>query len=763
MAFDLFAIFHANLGFSSIPTQDYGIVLDRCFWPLVSSLRTERHLRLGLEFPGSTLEWIADNDQSFIDELRQLIDSGKAELVGSGLAQAILPIIPASVGAMNLELGNQAYERILGLRPTVAYSNEQTTSEGAARLYEGAGYEALVIDWENASQSANLPADSRWSMPRIAGSDLRILWSSTVMFQRVQRVAYGQMSPGDFLDSIRRLESAVTRPLCIYSNDWEVFDYHPGRSPGHPLLPTDGAVQVPRLLDLLSVLSDSGMGTFRLPSDVLARHSSTVGARIAGSAEPLTTKKQPKYNPARWALCGSTTSLVNTACAQLERRFAQARNVADAPDHPNLDALEGSLVLLHSSDLRTNLTQCKNDEMVRSIGSLASSLESIRRRQCDRIGPVEIAITNSAGGAWRGWPIHIDLHFKPGQFSNGVRLEAVGRGPFYQQIERAERYPDRSLRFARIAVAGIELAKMETVEFKAVDARAKSRELATSERAEVATPTVVARFNKSRGGSLSLARFPGIDAPAIGHVEYGQLSPTRLTPDWYTGNSVVIDESGRQITDLSATEVWAPRDANLWPIRVPIACRVRADGIEFVKTAWVSQMEPRIDLDIEMTMGNSEPRSLHAGIVSVIPDPGLAGHLRLATVNGGFEPDVYSLSETTVMQSANVSPRVSVSSCLGSTEGWAAILGPNGGLAVHIDKASLSGYPLLEYEPTPDGPFVRLVPSFAETADTGSPRFRGRLQIKVAYEGFAELDGRTTDDWRTRRTGVMVTGSLARN
>ncbi len=36
--FDLFAVLHGNLGFSSIPVEDYPVVLDRCFWPVVEEL-----------------------------------------------------------------------------------------------------------------------------------------------------------------------------------------------------------------------------------------------------------------------------------------------------------------------------------------------------------------------------------------------------------------------------------------------------------------------------------------------------------------------------------------------------------------------------------------------------------------------------------------------------------------------------------------------------------------------------------------------------
>jgi hypothetical protein len=193
---------------------------------------------------------------------------------------------------------------------------------------------------------------------------------------------------------------------------------------------------------------------------------------------------------------------------------------------------------------------------------------------------------------------------------------------------------------------------------------------------------------------------------------------------------------------------------------VPVVSEVHADGMSVVRTTWVSRLEPRVDLDIALTLPNIAPRSLHAGILTLDPRSLVPDDVRFATVNGGTHPGEHVLGAEAVRQTASPSHRVSVSSCLGSTEGWAAVLGPQGGVALHVDRTLTAGNPLLEYEGTPEGPFVRLVPSFAETADTGSPRFRGRLRIGVAYEAFDALTPQLVDDWSVRRIGLRVAGTL---
>ncbi len=759
MTLDVYVILHANLGFSSIPVQDYPLVLDRCFWPVMAELEAADHLRLGLEFPASSLKWIADHDPSFITALSSLIDSGKAELVGSGLTQAITPLIPSFVGSKNLELGNELYQRIIGIRPRVAYSNEQTMSQGAARLYSAAGFDGLVVDWENASQSANLSPELRWSVPHLADSDLGFLWSSTVMFQRTQRVAYGQLDEQEYLDGIAKLQQPETVPLCIYSNDWEVFDYHPGKPPLPELLPSTPAQQLPRLLTLFREVSSSNLGRFILPSEVLDKYSTDREVHVGGASAPLVTKKQPKYNPARWALCGSTTSTVNTACAELGQRVERLHAMASANDSEALQQIDQRLVLLHASDLRTQVTHDKGQATIRSIGQLDALVLDLEHQQTGRTELAAVTITNTSGGLWKGWPISIDIALAPAEFPESVRLDLAGHAPLPQQIESEQRYPDGSLRYARIVVAGLALQEREAGCLSLQPTARPNRSMINVVDPTIRTPHVTLTVTNGRGATIARLEFPATGAPRTGQIPYGQLSPIHLTPDWYTGNVVIVDGDGNQTTDLSPVDVFVAQDPDAWPVRQPVMSQTQTGGVVFTRTTWVSCIEPRVDLDIVLDVPRMTPRSLHAGILSFDPSDLQNLPLSFATVNGGDTPDVYEFGSESIMQSASSSRAVSVSSCLGTTEGWAAILGPIGGVALHIDQRKLAGYALLEYEQTPEGPFIRLVPSFAETADTGSSQFRGRLNLGVSYEGFDKLDRQLSDDWHYRRIGVRVTGS----
>ena len=147
----LFSVFHLNLAFSSIEEEERPHVIERCYWPLLDLAAA--HGPIGIEATGYTLEEIERHDPKWIGRLHELIQAGRAELVGSGYAQIIGPLLPARAVAANLRIGNAVYERLLGVAPKIALVNEQAYSGGLAGHYLDAGYSALLMDWDNPSSA----------------------------------------------------------------------------------------------------------------------------------------------------------------------------------------------------------------------------------------------------------------------------------------------------------------------------------------------------------------------------------------------------------------------------------------------------------------------------------------------------------------------------------------------------------------------------------------------------------------------------------
>lgn len=227
----LFALFHLNLAFSSIEEEQRSDVIRRCYRPLLELAKS--HGPIGIEATGFTLEEIDARDPTWCKEAKRLISEGRVELIGSGYAQIIGPLVPALVTEANLRLGNEIYERLLGQRPKLALINEQAYSSGLVGLYLDAGYRAILMDWDNpAAHHPEWPAETRYRAQRAVGADgreIELLWTNTVAFQKMQRLAHGDIALSDYVRYVAGQRSAEPRTLCLYASDAEIFDFRPGR------------------------------------------------------------------------------------------------------------------------------------------------------------------------------------------------------------------------------------------------------------------------------------------------------------------------------------------------------------------------------------------------------------------------------------------------------------------------------------------------------------------------------------------------------
>jgi len=347
--FQLFALFHLNLAFSSIEEEQRGEVIARCYWPLLRL--AEKFGPIGIEATGYTLEEIARRDPEWIGRARALIASGRIELIGSGYSQMIGPLVPARVTEANLRIGNDVYGRLLGTKPRVALVNEQAYSAGLVGLYLDAGYGALAMDWDNPGTAhPEWPAETRYLPQRALGADGRsigLLWTNTVAFQKMQRFVHRDIGIDAYLDYVRGQQAAARRALCAYASDAEIFDFRPGRYKTEEKL--TGESEWSRMEEAFARLGDE----FALiaPSEVLSlRDAADAGQilRLETAASPIPVKKQRKYNLARWAVTGRDDLGVNTACERIYRGMETAKAGDDAWKE---------LCWLWASDFRTHITE----------------------------------------------------------------------------------------------------------------------------------------------------------------------------------------------------------------------------------------------------------------------------------------------------------------------------------------------------------------------------------------------------------------------
>lgn len=353
MSLSLFTVFHLNLAYSSIDEARRPEVVRNCYWPLLRLAR--RHgLPFGIEASAYTLESVAGIDRSWVDELRALTTEGPCEFIGSGYAQIIGPLVPAEVNAHNLRLGNEAYQELLGFRPTIALVNEQAYSAGLLQHYKDAGYKAIVMEWDNPARW-HPDWNPEWRyLPQVAcgqnGEELPIIWNKSIAFQQFQRYAHSEMDLPEYLDYLAKHVGQEDRAFPLYGNDVEVFDFRPGRYRTEPSLKAESEWQ--RIDALLQHLLVDKRYRLIQPSQVLALMGSPNAAQrlhLETPQDPVPVKKQEKYNLNRWAVTGRNDLAINTACRRIYEVLRKNPRTEDS--------CWRELCYLWSSDFRTHITE----------------------------------------------------------------------------------------------------------------------------------------------------------------------------------------------------------------------------------------------------------------------------------------------------------------------------------------------------------------------------------------------------------------------
>ena len=348
----LYSLFHLNLMFSSISVQDRKQVIDKCYWPLLELVKSGTPV--AIEAPALTLEMINSLSPAWITTLKEYLKEGLVEFVGSGYSQVIGPLVPAKLNEKNQKLGLESYKKLLEYTPTISLVNEMAFSSGVVDHYVGAGYKAIIMEWNN-PKTLHPEWNNFWRFyPQQVSTNnghlMPIIWADSIAFQKFQRYAHDNLELEEYLNFIKANASITNRYFPLYSNDVEIFDFRPGRFQTEASLPDSSEWM--RISQLYKSIQEESWCKLVLPSEVLTGLSEDHGGhelKLESPRAPIPVKKQEKYNINRWALSGRNDLLINSMCYQIyDNLLAEGSSVEN-------DWKE--LCYLWSSDFRTHINE----------------------------------------------------------------------------------------------------------------------------------------------------------------------------------------------------------------------------------------------------------------------------------------------------------------------------------------------------------------------------------------------------------------------
>ena len=753
----LFTAFHGNLDFSALPDADRPIVIARCYWPLLR-LPEEFGIPLGFELSARTLRILQEEDPEWVKRFRGLAERGLVEPIASGWAQIVAPLAPTEINRENLRMGNTLYREILGFVPETFLVHEQTYSDGLCELYLEAGARRIIMEWNNPAAHQPALRPLRCQPARLGTCDEPgpfLLWNDSVVFQKMQRIAHGEI-PGSELDRLlERLAVGGAEALCIYGGDVEIFDYRPSRA-----VPRseegDSESEVDRLIGTLVALSADSRFEFALPREIVGDGDVVPHVELGSAAEPIPCKKQPRYNPTRWAVSGRDGFGMNTRCHSLLRLDrAACRLGSTRGEGPR----SSELVDLWRSDFRTRATEEKVVEFESEVGLAKQRSQALLDRATPGLQDGEdLLILNPGVSDWSRMPVEIPLRLPAGRFLDLAlqtrRGESVAREDY--QIEISGRHRDGSIREAVLVlepriVSGGDLA----LSFSPVDPAV----IESSEEEQIGracTEEVDVDFLRHRGAAIENARFSSVSGrPMFGTIPHGSFDEIAFTPDFYSGHVVAVAENGSKETDLGSVRLRSCGAASGF-VRATFEAVWNSRHGTWRKIYRLYRHHGRLDVVHDLSLHDARLASLRLGMFTLLPEGWNGSELRYGTVNGGACAEWRSLAPgTRIRQSDAVSASVSATSCLGATEGWVAFEDDARGLMIQGDRTQAAVAPMLDFQEVDDGFFCRLSHTAAETDETRATFMRGRRCFAFAVEGYRVGETDIFERARSRHEGLV--------
>ena len=734
---NLFTIFHANLAFSSIPSCHYDWILDNCYWPLLDLVKAKK-IKTGLEFSGQTLEILSKLDPSIINEIKELTNSELLEPVCGAQYQSIGPLMPAEDNVYNYQQGRETFRMLLQQDARILYLPEQTISKGLLDLIGKSGYETVFVEWNNIVRfgASEINRKLLYLSPELAslnGVKLNVLWNHSVLFQKVQRYIFGEIEIEDVL-SYLKLESAGKKGmLCFYGSDLEVFGYFPGNT-----IHFDKKMSCMRweryrgLIDAVAEKYD-----FILPSSGARKNRIEASVDLGSAAFPILCKKQPKYNPVRWGVCGRGAYQLNKACYSMSETI-QILSKSNSISSQEEKELRRQLAPCWASDYRTFTSE---DKWLDANANLHHAMEKIRNtvervKTFHALATDEILILSEFENN-SPCVVEQELRFKPKAVLPGAMAVVIADShDGYETVvktqwENIHLYADGYIRSATVVIhfEG-PVPPVLKVKFAGHDASAVAQ--MESLEPNLSGLETVVKFNVKRGMSIDALIFSNLsEKPLLGTIPHGFFESIDWDADFYSGGAQ-IDTGTDFYHDLTPVKNLIRFSG---PIRSVIEAVVSMGPLTEKKRYDVYKTQPRMDIKQSFMISKLSSASIRTGIITLLPHGWNKDKLELITHNGGQIEERYPLTGQRVTHSEPVKTGVSSRSCLGATKGWTAFSDDE--KTITISRNILSGHnvPLLRYEEIGGQFFARLYHSLGERDETSLFVYRGLMEENYTITG----------------------------
>jgi alpha-amylase len=208
---------------------NFDFVLERAardaYLPFLRTLADFPSVKVTIHFSGFLLRWLAERSPDTFSLLKLLSDRGQAEVLGGGMYEPILALLPERDRLGQIEALAAEVERFFGKAPEGIWLAERVWEPDLPATLEAAGVKYVPVDDYHFVRAGLSPGElDGVYLTEYNGASVRV-------FPGSERLRY--MIPfwdvGETLREIERLTSrAVPYPAAIFADDGEKFGVWPG-------------------------------------------------------------------------------------------------------------------------------------------------------------------------------------------------------------------------------------------------------------------------------------------------------------------------------------------------------------------------------------------------------------------------------------------------------------------------------------------------------------------------------------------------------
>ncbi len=136
---------HANIQYSQLKPERRAWVVKESYGKLFDVIDSGDY-KIAFEASGETIKFIAESSPEIVNKLKRLIKEKKVEPVGSPFTHIMISNIDADLCLATLKDGLDAWEKYIGVRPSVGWNPECSWAGHVPDVYKTAGFKSLVMD-----------------------------------------------------------------------------------------------------------------------------------------------------------------------------------------------------------------------------------------------------------------------------------------------------------------------------------------------------------------------------------------------------------------------------------------------------------------------------------------------------------------------------------------------------------------------------------------------------------------------------------------